>query len=159
MTKSQLDRLCSRNKLHVPPRTLNNSISSSASFLFQTQDAEFSQEKKKKPVRKYSGQCALTKRNFTCTTHRANLILSLWKNWELLRPQLGKSWIEEWSKHRRRTAQTGIIFLSNADRFVCTRHPNTVCQSTLKAPLHSLSVLWLQISSSIVHNPNYLGAL
>lgn len=57
--------------------------------------------KEKNTARKYAGQCALTKRNFTCTAHhRANLILSLWKNWELSRPQLGNSWIGEWSQHR-----------------------------------------------------------
>lgn len=113
MTKSQLDRLCSRSKLHAPPCTLNNSISYSASSLLSNTRHWILQ--RKEIARKYSGQDALTERNFT-SHPRADLILSLRKNWDLPRPQLGNSGIGEWSQHRRGTAQAGIIFLNNTDR-------------------------------------------
>lgn len=122
------------------PCTSNTSISSSASFLLSFSSAKRWILPEKKLARKYSGQHALPKRNAACTSHlRANLILSLWKNWGLSGHQLGNSWIGEWSQRRRKTAQ--LYSQAMQAGFTCTTIQEQFATDTLKAPSHGLSVL------------------
>lgn len=133
MTNSQLDRLCSRRKLCAFSPYLQHQhflICIFSPFLFKPKTLN---SPEKKLARKYSGQHALPKRNSACTSHlRANLILSLWKNWGLSRHRLGNSWIGEWSQRRRKTAQ----FYSPAMQtdLVCASHPRTVCHRYSEGP-------------------------